>query len=118
MPLDLGLICKLPCALHVVCSLLQGDDWDSMSEFPDECNGWLFFALICDFEYPGRTDCMRLCARSLYRAPAFAALPPFSRMHVLDLWGGCSGWALLVGCPVSQRSILFWMPQNRICEAL
>ena len=29
-----------------------------------------------------------MCARSLYRAPAFAALPPFSRMHVLDLWGG------------------------------
>ena len=22
-----------------------------MSEFPDEWNGWLFFALICDFEY-------------------------------------------------------------------
>ena len=63
---------------------------------------------------------MRLCARSLYRAPAFAALPPFSRMHVLDLVGGVL-WlgAFWWGCPVSQRSILFWMPQTaslKLCE--
>ena len=63
---------------------------------------------------------MRLCARSLYRAPAFAALPPFSRMHVLDLVGGVL-WlgAFWLVCPVSQRSILFWLPKTaslKLCE--
>ena len=63
---------------------------------------------------------MRLCARSLYRAPAFAALPPFSRMHVLDLVGGVL-WlgAFWWGCPFHSGLSFFGCPKTasvKLCE--